>query len=278
MSIEIYKVTCKPNKKLYFGIATYGAESRYRSHWVVANSKRKRIHLFHRALRKYGKDNFTLEVVYTAVNWQEACAVEKGLIAQYGTMKPNGYNMTAGGEGWLGGRHTEKNRLLFSDNAKKQFATEEGKAQQRRNILNNWEKPEFRANHTIRMAEKYSQPGAREAVSNRLKIHYSSPEAREVKRQQAIKQFASPEARQAMSAHAKEQFATPESRLQLSERVKKHFLDPAIRKAHGIKVRAGHLRNKIKRELEQRRINGETSLVPVDAILRRTSAVIQPTT
>ena len=54
-------------------------------------------------MRKYGKAAFSVATVYEAVDLKELLAVEKGLIAQYGTYATaGGYNQTLGGEGVFG--------------------------------------------------------------------------------------------------------------------------------------------------------------------------------
>jgi len=56
---------------------------------------------FHSAIRKYGKDNFLLEVLETCKSEGEMRKKEIGYIEKYNTMK-FGYNATAGGSGgWI---------------------------------------------------------------------------------------------------------------------------------------------------------------------------------
>ena len=51
-------------------------------------------------MRKYGNDAFSITLVYEATSRVEMFAVEKGLIAQYGTfVGSGGYNLTSGGDG-----------------------------------------------------------------------------------------------------------------------------------------------------------------------------------
>lgn len=58
---------------------------------------------------------FVIETLYEAVSWREAIAVERGLIAEYGTMVPRGYNLTAGGEGVLGCKFSAAERQRRSE-------------------------------------------------------------------------------------------------------------------------------------------------------------------
>ena len=59
----IYCVTCLPTGKLYFGQTVKSIYSRFNLHLICA---RKGSHYkFHRAIRKYGEENFLVEEVLT---------------------------------------------------------------------------------------------------------------------------------------------------------------------------------------------------------------------
>ena len=47
------------------------------------------------AINKYGKENFTLDVIEWSENYNQR---EKDLIIEYNTLSPNGYNIAKGGE------------------------------------------------------------------------------------------------------------------------------------------------------------------------------------
>lgn len=109
----VYLLTNTITGKCYIGICASKVQRRWRRHCnsAAANKPRNRnCPALHGAIRKYGEAVFTIETLYEAVNWQEACKVERGLIAQYGTMAPNGYNLTAGGEGNLGCKFSDEER------------------------------------------------------------------------------------------------------------------------------------------------------------------------
>lgn len=57
----IYCVTCLETGKLYFGQTMLSIRSRWRRH--VRSSQRGSDHKFHRAIRKYGEENFLVEEV-----------------------------------------------------------------------------------------------------------------------------------------------------------------------------------------------------------------------
>lgn len=97
----IYKITNKVNGKSYIGQTRYTLEFRWRQHIHKKDNT-----YFHNAIRKYGPDNFSLEILeecpYSNLNEREIF-----YIAKYNTFK-DGYNLTIGGDG---------NRRLLLDNS-----------------------------------------------------------------------------------------------------------------------------------------------------------------
>ena len=62
MPIKIYKVTNLVNGKVYIGQTNSTAANRFAQHWYDASVCKKQ-NPFHKALRKYGKKNFSHEVI-----------------------------------------------------------------------------------------------------------------------------------------------------------------------------------------------------------------------
>lgn len=58
---EVYKITNKLNNKIYIGITSQGAGVRYYKH--LSDALHGSPFPIHNALRKYGKENFTLEII-----------------------------------------------------------------------------------------------------------------------------------------------------------------------------------------------------------------------
>lgn len=100
-SWTVYKHV-SPNDKVYIGITSNvirrWAASGYYYHLSDT--------LFSRALKKYGWDNFQHVVIQEGLTKEEACNMEKELIAYY-KVKGISYNLTDGGEGYAG-KHSEK--------------------------------------------------------------------------------------------------------------------------------------------------------------------------
>ena len=101
----IYILTCKVNGKQYIGKDS-NMPSRPNKH---LNGKCSRCPLIHRAIKKYGAENFDVEIIrYPGISSDALYAVEQWKIAQLGTKAPNGYNLTDGGKGMSGHKHTEE--------------------------------------------------------------------------------------------------------------------------------------------------------------------------
>lgn len=95
MQYHIYKVTNKVNKKVYIG-KTNDFEKRKKEHTIYDINDNS---IFHKALLKYGLDNFKWEIVCSTNCKEELNELEKFFIKKYNSFKPNGYNMTKGGDG-----------------------------------------------------------------------------------------------------------------------------------------------------------------------------------
>jgi len=117
----IYKITNTTNGKAYIGLTTKGVHSRWKAHISSAFAKNVPYYLY-RAMRKYGLSAFKVETLYEAVDLRELVAVEKGLIAQYGTLYgSHGYNQSSGGEGRSGVKLSDTIKAKMSAAAKDRF-------------------------------------------------------------------------------------------------------------------------------------------------------------
>lgn len=98
----IYKATNLINNKCYIGF-----DSNWPKRKIQHKRKHKHLNLkFYDAIKKYGWDNFSWEVLYQSLDCEHTLKyMESYFITEYNSFN-NGYNMTIGGEGSLGYKHT----------------------------------------------------------------------------------------------------------------------------------------------------------------------------
>ena len=111
----IYKAT-SPSKKSYVGLTTKSLKERKRLHNIYAN-KEKALP-FHRAIRKYGMENFEWVILESGVkSLSELKEKEIYYIKKYDTYK-RGYNCTLGGDGIFGYKFTKEQKNMISKKTK----------------------------------------------------------------------------------------------------------------------------------------------------------------
>lgn len=100
----IYKITNNINQKIYIGLTTLSVEERWKSHLYTAFNKNSKDYnaVFKKAIRKYGENNFTIEVIDEAEDLDTLKEKEKYWIKYYNTFILDedswGYNGTKGGD------------------------------------------------------------------------------------------------------------------------------------------------------------------------------------
>lgn len=89
---KVYLITNVENKKQYIGITKFSIEERFLQHT-------KRGFLLTEVIKKYGQDNFFIELLEEVESSERAYELEQFYIKDYNTKVPNGYNLTDGGDG-----------------------------------------------------------------------------------------------------------------------------------------------------------------------------------
>ena len=94
---SIYLIRNTVNGKSYIGQTRQDAEkTRIRDH-LTGNSKGSQ--LVKRAVKKYGRDAFTYEILHDGIIPEFLDTLESEAIEKFNTVSPHGYNLTTGGEG-----------------------------------------------------------------------------------------------------------------------------------------------------------------------------------
>jgi len=103
---EIYKITSKTSGKSYIGQAMkyvsgctkWGSIKRWKSHvYEALNSSKDHCTYLNNAIRKYGENDFVIEIVADNVPIEKINEKEIECIQKYNTLIPNGYNLKPGG-------------------------------------------------------------------------------------------------------------------------------------------------------------------------------------
>ena len=114
---NIYIITNKVNGKQYIG-QTISPSVRFQHHIRDARNSKKNHRLLARAICKYGAESFEYKIVEENIPLNEVHQRERWWIETKHTKKPNGYNLTDGGEGTFGYSHTEEAKQKMSKSAK----------------------------------------------------------------------------------------------------------------------------------------------------------------
>lgn len=115
----IYKITNIHNNKIYIG-QTNDYKRRWTEHKCIAHTNYNYKSALYAAMRKYGNDAFTFDIIEKCEDNQMA-ERERFWIDTLNSMVPNGYNMTHGGEAlygehnpFYGKHHSEHTKALIS--------------------------------------------------------------------------------------------------------------------------------------------------------------------
>lgn len=100
----IYKITNVVNGRVYVGQTVMSLARRWSQH-----STSKKNSPMYNAFRKYGAENFTIEVICSALGPDHLNYLEQYFIKKYNSLVPNGYNLTTGGDSAFSrSKHTKK--------------------------------------------------------------------------------------------------------------------------------------------------------------------------
>ena len=114
----IYKITNILNSKIYIGLTTNTISRRFNGHKQTAKKGLEKSRLYN-SMRKYGSENFKIELVYTATSIEDLKEKEIYYINLYNTKDDKvGYNIIDGGDcGKLGYKMSEESKDLLRQKA-----------------------------------------------------------------------------------------------------------------------------------------------------------------
>lgn len=147
----IYLIRNGVNNMCYIGQTVKDANCRLREHIGDANSNRKK-YTIHCAIRKHGKENFSLEILET-VTADLLNEREEYWISHYDTYK-SGYNETKGGGGIRGWHHSEETKKKMSESQKGRPANPSSTEGVRRYHLGKKRSKESRLKQSMTIKEK----------------------------------------------------------------------------------------------------------------------------
>jgi group I intron endonuclease len=167
--LVIYKFTNLMNGKCYIG-KTNNIKRRIKRHLNDIKSSKT---YFHKALLKYGIDNFHINIVCICDDFNQLNEMEFHYIKQYKSRQyENGYNLTDGGEGSIGYIPTNETRQKISKSLKNRKFTKEWKQKisesKKRNYVKT-EHPNYGKKLSIEVRQKISKSHKGKKVSTATK-------------------------------------------------------------------------------------------------------------
>ena len=242
---RIYCIICKINGKKYVGQTIKKVSYRFNEH-ARANS------LLGKAIRKYGRENFEIEVLEECYSFDELNTAEIKWIQEMDCKHPNGYNRTDGGEGLLnpcedirekkakaskgnknalGRKHTEDEieRIRNSNLGQKRSAETCENIRQSKLGTKASDETKFKMSQK-RKGKKFSQEH-KDNLSASRKAYWESvpPEERKQNPEHVAKRFATIAANRNKKKVKEENIAAAES-MKNFERVKNYLKKPAQKK------------------------------------------------
>ncbi|CAB4141321.1 grpIintron_endo, group I intron endonuclease [uncultured Caudovirales phage] len=124
----VYQIKNLINNKVYIGITTKDPIDRWNQHLKKHFNKN---FILYKAMRKYGPDNFHFSIIEQTNNLDHLKELESKYIQEYNsycfTENSNGYNMTLGGKGLFGYKHSNQTKKKLSEANKGKPLSEETK-------------------------------------------------------------------------------------------------------------------------------------------------------
>ena len=221
----VYHVINVLSGKGYVGQhGTENAERRWNGHVTDAVAG-KSTTPFHRALRKYGIDGFTWDVIWRGPV-SKLDVIETEFIKQFNTLKPAGYNLTLGGPTTRGLKLTKVQRGRQSKSRRKYLSNHPEAVQHQSDaIRNKWQEEAYRMAVSTAVKAALAKPSVKRKLRASQQASWTA-ERRAAQGRMASKRFKDPACRKSLSAAVKRTMSTPEYRKKRSCITKKLWKDP----------------------------------------------------
>ena len=158
----IYKATNIFDGKCYIGQTVKSLKKRRANH-LYNTKNNKDNYYFHNAIRKYGPDNFTWEVLCECDSREELDEMEYHYIKSFHShVNEDGYNLTCGGS--MGYTLTEEARQRIRQRMSGRMVSEETKQKMSARMMGNTNAPKGKDNYN------YGKCGSKHATSKVYKV------------------------------------------------------------------------------------------------------------
>lgn len=189
----VYIIT-SPSGKQYIGMSVYEADVRFNQHANAAGPKKGRMPVFHRAIKKYGREAFVVKTL--AIGSRSYCAaLEERAIKAFGTLYPKGYNLVKGGEG--SGTMTTASKRRQSASLVAALASPEAKQRMSEAQKRIWSDPVRRKKHSDSVRAAFASPESRERLVAAQKAGNADPAVKARKSEIMRQRMADPEVKRA---------------------------------------------------------------------------------
>jgi group I intron endonuclease len=123
----IYKISNRINGKIYIGKTIQPIKNRWCNHLSEIKNHKDNCY-FHNAIRKHGKENFDIEIIFETDNMALLDIMEIfKIMVNKSHRSQNGYNLTWGGDGTYGYKHTEESKMKMSEKRRGEPSHRKGK-------------------------------------------------------------------------------------------------------------------------------------------------------
>jgi len=233
----VYQYQNLMNGKKYYGQTTLEEGTREKLH--LRDTKRGSQYYFHKALRKYGRDNFKKEILYYCPDQLSLSLIEDIYINLF-SLSPKGYNLKRGGSHGKFSRETKEKISESRKGQKHSIETKKKMSESRRGANNSF----FGKHHSESARKKMSKIKENYIPWNKGKHH-------------------SKITREKISESRKGQKHSIETKKKIGQKVKETFKDPIVqkRRSKAMEERYIHfpqLKEQISNKLKGRKFSEET--------------------